>query len=215
MAIIVGALVFIGAGTLDWAWGWVFGIVYFLCWAGLSWVLARRNPELLNQRGKRARQMEGTKRWDWLLLSLYSILTLVQPFVAGLDYRYGWSSPSSLVVLVLGNGLMVIAFIILTWSMVANRFFEATVRIQNQRGHQVASGGPYRYVRHPGYVSVILTFIALPLALGAWAALIPGALGVVIFVVRTALEDRTLQAELPGYADFARQTRYRLLPGVW
>jgi protein-S-isoprenylcysteine O-methyltransferase Ste14 len=79
----------------------------------------------------------------------------------------------------------------------------------------VADSGPYRYVRHPGYVSVILTFIGLPLALGTWAALIPGLIGVVLYVVRTALEDRTLQAELPGYAEFAQRTRFRLLPGIW
>jgi protein-S-isoprenylcysteine O-methyltransferase Ste14 len=90
-----------------------------------------------------------------------------------------------------------------------------TVRIQSDRGHRVAASGPYRIMRHPGYVAVALHFIAVPLTVGSWVALIPALLGIVLFVVRTALEDRTLIAELPGYADYARQTRSRWLPGVW
>jgi protein-S-isoprenylcysteine O-methyltransferase Ste14 len=215
LALFTAALVFLGANTLDWSAGQLFSLVYLLCWAGSSVALARRNPDLLNQRGKRTRQLSGTKRWDWLLLSLYTLVTLVQPFLAGLDYRYGWSAASSSLVYLAGNLLMLAAFALLTWAMVINRHFEGTVRIQEQRGHRVITSGPYRYVRHPGYVAVILTFFALPIALGAWAALIPAIAGLVVFVIRTALEDRTLQAELPGYAEYAQHTRYRLLPGVW
>jgi protein-S-isoprenylcysteine O-methyltransferase Ste14 len=215
MAIFTAVLLFLGAQTLNWSWGWVFSIIYFLCWLGLSLALARWNPALLNERGKRARQMQGTKSWDWVLLSLYAIIILVQPFVAGLDYRNGWSVESSPMIYITGNLLTVISFVLLTWSMIANRFFEGTVRIQTERDQRVTTTGPYRYVRHPGYVGVILSFVALPIALGTWIALIPGVIGVVIFLIRTALEDRTLQAELPGYADYAQQTRYRLLPGVW
>jgi protein-S-isoprenylcysteine O-methyltransferase Ste14 len=215
MAVIVAALLFVGAGTFGWRWGWVFSIVNCLGWVGLSAALVQWNPGLLNQRGNRTSHMEGTKQWDWVLLSLYSVLIVAQPFVAGLDYRYGWSAPVADWVCVAGNGLTLIALALLAWSMVANRFFEVTVRIQAQRGQAVVTAGPYRYVRHPGYVGVILMFVSLPLALGTWAALIPGALGVVIYVIRTALEDRTLQVELSGYAEYARRTRYRLVPGVW
>lgn len=216
MALITAALLFIGAGTLDWGWGWVFSFVYFVGWAGLSAAVARLNPELLNQRGKRTRQMTGTKPWDWILLSFYSVLIIAQPFIAGLDIRYGWSAPvDAWVVNIIGNVLTLIAFIFLAWAMVTNRFFEATVRIQEQRGHRVVTSGPYRYVRHPGYVGLIIQFVAMPLALGTWAALVPGVIGVIIYVIRTALEDRTLRSELPGYAEYAQRTRYRLLPGVW
>jgi protein-S-isoprenylcysteine O-methyltransferase Ste14 len=135
--------------------------------------------------------------------------------VAGLDHRYGWSAPGSPVVYIAGDLIVAGAFALLAWSMVVNRHFEGTVRIQEGRGHQVISSGPYRYVRHPGYAAVILTFMGTGLAVGSWAGLLVGALGSILFVVRTALEDRTLQAELPGYTEFARQTRYRLLPGVW
>ncbi len=215
-AIIIAALLFLAAGSFDWPWGWVFAIVYLACWVGLSIALAVGNPELLNQRGQRVKQATvGTKKWDLVLLAIYFVLLLVQPVVAGLDWRYGWSAPVATTVYVLGNALMILGFIPLTWSMIVNRNFEPSVRIQESRGHQVATGGPYRFVRHPGYGGVILQFLALPIALGTWAALIPGGLGALVFVIRTALEDRTLQEELPGYADYARHTRYRLVPGLW
>jgi len=89
------------------------------------------------------------------------------------------------------------------------------VRIQTERGHTVVSGGPYRFVRHPAYLGVILLVLSSPIMLGSSWALIPGVICAVLMIVRTALEDKTLQAELPGYVDYTQQTRYRLLPGVW
>jgi protein-S-isoprenylcysteine O-methyltransferase Ste14 len=99
--------------------------------------------------------------------------------------------------------------------MVSNKFFSTSVRIQMERDHTVASGGPYRYVRHPGYVGYIVSGFAAPLALGSLWALIPAAITLCLLVVRTALEDRTLQDELDGYREYAARVRYRLLPGVW
>jgi protein-S-isoprenylcysteine O-methyltransferase Ste14 len=216
MAIFICAPLFLGAGTLDWAWGWIYSITTLLGWIGLSIVLARENPELLNQRGKRTQQIGvGTKQWDWIILSIYSILLLATPFVAGLDYRFGWSMPTSLIGNIIGIVVLVLSFALLTWAMAVNRFFEVTARIQQTRGQQAITSGPYRYVRHPGYVAVILQFIVIPLALGTLVAWIPALLGSLLFVLRSALEDRALQNELPGYGDFVKQTRYRLLPGVW
>ncbi len=215
-AIFTVALLFLGAGSLDWGWGWVFAVVYTACWIGLSIALAFGNPELLNQRGQPVKKATvNTKKWDLVLLSIYFVLILIQPFVAGLDWRNAWSAPVTPLIYVIGNLLMILGFVLLTWSMIANRYFEPSVRIQESRGHQVAARGPYRFVRHPGYVGVILQFLALPITVGAWAAFIPGAVGIAVFVIRTALEDRTLHEELPGYADYARETRYRLIPGVW
>ncbi len=215
-AIFTAVLLFLGAGSLDWAWGRVFAVVYTACWIGLSIALALGNPELLNQRGQRVKQATvGTKRWDLVLLAIYFAMILIQPLVAGLDWRNGWSAPVAPLVYVIGNTLMILGFVLLAWSMVANRYFDVTVRMQESRGQQVATGGPYRFVRHPGYAGVILQFLALPIAVGAWAALIPGAAGIAVFVIRTALEDRALHEELPGYAEYAQQTRYRLIPGVW
>ncbi len=215
LAVITAALIFLGANTLDWGWGWVFSLVYLGCWIGVSAALARWNPELLNERGKRNRDMTGTKRWDWVLLSFYSLVIISEPFVAGLDHRYGWSAPVSPVILLAGNLLMIAAMALMGWSMVVNRFFDVTVRINDRKDHQVITSGPYRYVRHPGYSALLLGFIALPVALGAWAALIPAAVGIIDFIIRTAMEDGALQTELPGYAEYAGRTRYRLIPGLW
>ncbi len=216
-AVMTGALLFLGAGTLGWPWGWVFAGMTLAGWAGLSIALAVGNPALLNQRGKRVKDATaGTPKWDIAILAVYAILTLVQPFVAGLDRRYAVSAEVTPALALLGNSLLLAGFFLLAWSMVANRNFEPTMRIQGDaETHRVAAGGPYRYMRHPGYTGVILQFLALPVALGTWLALIPGALGIGLFILRTALEDRMLQAELPGYADFARRIRYRLIPGVW
>ena len=114
----------------------------------------------------------------------------------------------ALIVFVLGMGLF-------DWAMLSNRFFSGTVRIQEDRGHTVVADGPYRVVRHPGYVGMIVMFVLPPLVLGSLWALIPAGLAALATVIRTALEDKTLQVELPGYAEYAQRTRYRLLPRVW
>ncbi len=215
MALVVAVPLFLGAGTLGWDWGWLLTAVTLIGWAALSLVVARANPELLNERGKRVKHLTGTKRWDWAIMTVYSILLLATPLVAGLDYRNAWSAPGANSLKLLGIAIYVISFIPLTWSMAVNRFFAPTVRIQTDRGHQVTTSGPYRFIRHPGYLGVILQFIAIPLSLGTLAAWLPALLGAALYVLRTALEDRTLQAELPGYADYAQRTRSRLLPGVW
>lgn len=145
--LLAGATLFAGAGTTDWTAGWTFALAYTGGWVVLSAILARRNPELLNVRGKRSSQSAGTKRWDWLLLAIYAVVQLVQPFVAGLDHRYGWSGPVGLLVYAAGHVALFAGFSLLTWSMAVNRFFEATGRIQSDRGQQVTTSGLHR--RYP------------------------------------------------------------------
>jgi protein-S-isoprenylcysteine O-methyltransferase Ste14 len=99
--------------------------------------------------------------------------------------------------------------------MGANAFFSAVVRIQTDRGHQVADRGPYRFIRHPGYLGAIAFSLGVPLLLESWWALIPGLMSVILFLVRTHLEDQTLQEELPGYSEYAQKVRFRLFPGFW
>nr|NIN68360.1 isoprenylcysteine carboxylmethyltransferase family protein [Anaerolineae bacterium]NIN98447.1 isoprenylcysteine carboxylmethyltransferase family protein [Anaerolineae bacterium] len=101
------------------------------------------------------------------------------------------------------------------WAIASNAFFSQIVRIQKERGHRVATGGPYRFVRHPGYVGTILVGLAAPIMLGSLWALIPGGAVALLFILRTALEDQTLLGELEGYGTYAGRVRYRLLPGVW
>lgn len=211
--VILGAIIFWAAGTTDWFWGWVFNVVHLLAWLMMTVVLIRANPELLNARGRR--RLDG-KRWDIIILTIYGLDWIAMLVAGGLDQRYGWTGPSASHWYVLGNVLILVGFALTTWAMAVNRNFEPQVRIQTDRGHNVISSGPYRWVRHPGYTGVLIGFyLGMPLALGSWAAFAVGLVGLVVMVIRTALEDRTLQAELPGYADFAQRTRYRLIPGVW
>jgi protein-S-isoprenylcysteine O-methyltransferase Ste14 len=132
-----------------------------------------------------------------------------------LDERFGWSPNLPLVLSLLALLVAAFGYGLVTWSMVANAYFATVSRIQTERQQRVASGGPYHYLRHPGYTGAILFDLATPLALGSLWALLPGVIAALLMVVRTGLEDRMLQHELLGYRDFARQTRYRLLPGVW
>jgi protein-S-isoprenylcysteine O-methyltransferase Ste14 len=211
--IILAVIMFALAGTTDWLWGWVFSVVHFLAWLMMTVVLIRSNPELLNARGKRR---TDAKSWDMVILAIYGINWIALVFLGALDMRFGWTGSISPFWHVLGNALILIGFAITTWAMAVNRNFEVAVRIQDDRDHHVISDGPYRYVRHPGYTGVILAFyFGMPLALGSLPAGIMAIIGLVVMIVRTALEDRTLQHELPGYAEFMQQTRYRLLPGVW
>ncbi len=139
----------------------------------------------------------------------------IVPFVMGLDVgRYHWSS-LGLWATVLGNVIFSFGWILLMWAMLANPHFEATVRIQTDRHHRVVTAGPYAVVRHPGYVGASLWALGSPLIVGSAYGLIPAGITVGLLVLRTCLEDKTLQAELPGYAEYAKQVRYRLLPGIW
>lgn len=190
-----------------------FGAGAFYYAFAISAVLWRspRFIEIVNARGGRG---EGTKGWDKVIGGLLTLMYLVLPLFAGLDARFGWSALSR-GWLAPGIVLFVLSGMLGHWAMLANPFFEKTVRIQAERGHQVATGGPYRFVRHPGYVSFIAMAFALPLGVGSAWALLPAGVNAALIVVRAAFEDRTLHRELPGYAEYARQTRYRLLPGVW
>jgi protein-S-isoprenylcysteine O-methyltransferase Ste14 len=207
--LILAAILFISSGRLNWIWAWAY--------LGVGLVLLVINalilpPELIAERGQPG---DNVKRWDRVLASLGSLATLGVPIVTGLDERLGWSPQLvsaihlvGLTVFALGQGLF-------SWAMASNKYFSTAVRIQMDRGQTVATAGPYRYVRHPGYVGYIVSFLGMSLALGSLWAVIPAGLIACLLVVRTALEDRTLRDELPGYTDYAQRVRYRLLPGIW
>jgi len=208
--LVLAAILFISSGRLDWVWAWVYLGVGVTILAINVLVMP---PEVIAERGRTDK--EGIKSWDRVLTTLSILPTLGTPIMAGLDVRFGWSPQLALAIQIVALVVWALAQGLFTWAMVSNRFFSTSVRIQADRGHTVASGGPYRHVRHPGYVGYIASSFATALALGSLWALIPAGLTMCLLVVRTALEDRTLQEELDGYKEYARQVRYRLLPGVW
>jgi protein-S-isoprenylcysteine O-methyltransferase Ste14 len=110
---------------------------------------------------------------------------------------------------------MLLAYLLGAWAMAVNEHFELLVRIQTDRGHRVVTSGPYRIVRHPGYLAAIVGGLTSPLILGSLWAFAPVVAGALLFTARTALEDRTLREELAGYQEYAARTRHRLLPGIW
>ncbi len=178
--------------------------------AVVLWKLA---PEVANQR---ASIKEGTKPWDKIFLAVYFFVSLIAfSIVAGLDIgRFQWSL-LPMHYAIIGVAFYVMCISLICWAIVVNRFFEATVRIQKERGHHVISSGPYQFVRHPGYLALIFGGISASFILGSLYSLIPGVIAILALLVRTYLEDRTLHEELEGYREYASRVRWRLIPGIW
>lgn len=210
--LLTAAVLFISSGRLDWWMAWVYLGIYAVGVSANAAILMRINPELI---AERAEDREFTKRWDRILATLWGLLSLVALLIAGLDMRFGWSPEISPAVQVAGLILVVLGFSFSSWAMVSNAFFAGPVRIQEERGHTVCSSGPYRIVRHPGYAGWILSGIATPVMVDSLWGLIPAALAALFLVARTSLEDKTLQQELAGYEEYARDVHYRLVPGLW
>ncbi|MDE3090371.1 MAG: isoprenylcysteine carboxylmethyltransferase family protein, partial [Chloroflexota bacterium] len=158
---------------------------------------------------------KGAKTWDRAILGILRLMQLVRYILAGLDQRYGWTGGFPVAAQVAALTVCVLSYALLLWAMASNNFFSQVVRVQSDRSHTVAADGPYRYVRHPAYIGMILFELAMGILLASWWALIAGGVCAILLILRTALEDHTLQAELTGYVDYARQVRYRLLPGIW
>jgi protein-S-isoprenylcysteine O-methyltransferase Ste14 len=209
----IAVLLALTSGRWDWGWGWALVALYFVWVTATVLVLAPRSPELLAERAQR--RHENTKGWDKALLGLFGVETLARYLVAGFDERYGWSPDFAVPVRLAGAVLCALGFAMVLWSMASNQWFSPVVRLQDDRSQQVASGGPYALIRHPGYLGTFGFEVGSGLLLGSWPAVALGVLGVVLLAVRTALEDRTLRQELAGYAEYAGRVRYRLVPGVW
>jgi protein-S-isoprenylcysteine O-methyltransferase Ste14 len=178
-------------------------------------ILVPRNPELLVERGKGIRA-EGVKGWDlWIAPIAAGVMPVISWIVAGLDLRFGWTRSISIIWHLLGMIGMAAGFGLFLWALASNAYFSEGVRIQEERGHSVARDGPYRYIRHPGYCGAILSQLSTPVLLASTWAVIPSLLSALFYILRTYLEDRTLVSDLSGYREYARMTRFRLLPGVW
>lgn len=212
MLIISAVSYFLAAGTFSTPRFHLF-LTIGLCGAIVGAAYLAKMPDLANSRGK---SQPGTKRWDLYIVVPYILLiTLVIPCTAALDtVRFevssmGWFSFCSGVI------LYILSFILIQWSMLVNHHFEGTVRIQEERNHQVIASGPYRIVRHPGYAGMLIFGLSSVLMLGSYYSYIPMFASVTLLIIRTVLEDRMLKDELDGYVEYSLQTRYRLVPMVW
>ncbi len=202
--------------SADWDWweAWVYAGIFILGFIASRLLAARRHPDLLAERA-RSMQMEGAKSWDRRIVPWLAIGGVIALIVVGLDHRYGWSPAFPLWLKLTAFLGMILSMLLGSWALIENRFFSGIVRIQTERGHRVVSSGPYRYLRHPGYAGSLWVYLLTPILLDSIWAWIPDLLLIGLLIVRTALEDKTLQAELPGYAEYAQHTKYRLMPGVW
>ena len=210
--VLLAVILFLAAGRLNWTWAWVYLGICLVSVLINAPIMLRTSPEMVAERG----ELKMTKTWDKVVSGLCALAMYVAlPLVAGLDVRFGWTRDLGVAWHVAGAVMLAVGLELSSWAMIANAYFSTAVRIQSDRGHTVCTTGPYRFVRHPGYVGFILECIAAPFLLGSLWALIPAVTAAVLIVVRTSLEDRTLQAGLPGYQDYVRQVRYRLIPGIW
>jgi protein-S-isoprenylcysteine O-methyltransferase Ste14 len=199
-------------------WGWWEAWVFFLVTVGSfavsrAWV-ARRNPDLIVERAH-FMQHEKVMPWDKILAPLMGFGGGLLPLVVGLDELYNWSPAFSVPVKMVALVILLAGYTLGSYALVENRFFSGMVRIQSDRGHQVVSSGPYRWMRHPGYAGAMWSYLAIPIFLDAGWAYIPALFLVILLAIRTALEDRALHKELDGYGNYASRVRYRLFPGVW
>lgn len=208
----IGAILFLSAGTFRWPGAWAYLAVYVIGIVINALILLRVNPEVI---AERARVRKETKGWDRTMTKAILVCTIAMFVVAGLDWRFAWPPTVPLWLWLVALVLLILGSALSSWAMISNTYFATTVSIQEDRGHTVVSGGPYRYVRHPAYSGWILSNLVTPLVLATLWAIIPAALVAVGFIIRTALEDKTLLAELDGYKTYAGRVRYRLVPGMW
>ena len=214
MFLVIGLALFLAAGTVAWPAGWAFLVLFLVFTVALSRWLLRHSPELLTERmtgiGK-----AGQKTWDkvfFVFAQLYFVAWLV---VMPLDaVRFGWSQMPGWLQVV-GAVLLLCSFPLFFLTFRENAFLSPAVRVQTEREQVVVSSGPYHYVRHPMYATAILFLVGTALLLGSWIGVFMGLILVVGVAFRAVQEERTLRAELPGYDEYMRQVKYRLIPYVW
>ena len=213
--LLIPLILLICGGDLGWWQAWLYSLLILVAGIGGRMWAEQRHPGITAERQNK-KSFHNAKSWDKVLAPLMAV-SLVFPMVivAGLDHRYNWSPEFPLWLSVAGFIVIAFGYAFAAWALAENRFFSGVVRIQTDRGHVVCDTGPYRFVRHPGYAGNIVPLFGIVVALDSVWTLIPAALASIISVIRTVLEDQTLQEELPGYRDYAQRVRYRLMPGVY
>ncbi len=212
--IAMGVLLFVPAGDLDWPAGWVFLATLMASAVILSVWLARHDPALLAERMKFPVRREQ-KGWDRIVTALLLIAYVAWTALAGLDAgRFYWSS-MPLLLQALGFALIIACMVFAWLTFRENTFAAPVVRIQTERGQKAITTGPYALVRHPMYAGALLFMIGQPLLLGSWWALAAAPVLILLMAIRAVGEERELARALPGYAQYMKTVRFRLIPGVW
>jgi protein-S-isoprenylcysteine O-methyltransferase Ste14 len=213
--LLIPLILLICGGDFDWWQAWLYSLLIIAAGIGGRMWAEQRHPGLLAER-QNIKNIQNAKAWDKVLAPLMAVsVSFPLVITAGLDHRFNWSPEFPLWLMVIGFILISLGYAYAAWALAENRFFSSVVRIQTDRGHVVCDSGPYRFVRHPGYAGNILPPFGIVLALGSVWTLIPAAVAFIITVIRTMLEDQTLQEELTGYRDYVRRVPYRLIPGIY
>ena len=208
-------IMFLAAGRIDWWEAWVMVCLNAFVTIVSRMILLRIHPDLAAERA-RWTGVQDAKPWDKLLMPIVGLYgPLLMWLVAGFDKRWDGSPQFAIELEIAAFALVILGYVISVWAFLENKFFSAVVRIQTERGHTVVSTGPYAWVRHPGYAGGIVSYMMTPIALGTLWVFLPAVLTSIALIVRTTLEDKTLQVELPGYKEYVARVRYRLMPGIW
>jgi protein-S-isoprenylcysteine O-methyltransferase Ste14 len=210
--LLCASVIFLAAWRLVY-WQALLYVVVALIGATLSHALVPKGSGITVERASNA---AAGQTWDKRILGASFLVSIVTFVVAGLDSgRFGWTGPVPLGVTIAGVVLMLLGQSIFALAKRQNEFFSSTVRIQVERGHRVCDAGLYRYVRHPGYLGMLVALLAFPLVINSYWAFMPAALGAVLLLIRTVIEDRVLTEELPGYREYVARTRWRIFPTVF
>ncbi|WP_407151590.1 methyltransferase family protein [Bradyrhizobium sp. ORS 86] len=209
----MGALLFASAGTLRWPGAWTYLIASAVLGPACGLWLAKVDPGLLAERMRLTAREEQPAADKYFMLVLMA-LVVIWLVAMGLDRRFDGAN-AGVTLMLLGVVLYFVSMILILWVFRTNSFAAPVVKVQAERDHRVISTGPYAVVRHPMYASAMLFLIGVPLMLGSWWGLAFVPVFFLMFAVRTRIEERTLAAGLPGYADYTMRVRYRLIPGLW
>jgi protein-S-isoprenylcysteine O-methyltransferase Ste14 len=205
-------ILFLSAGRIDY-WQGVIYVIIGLIMGTLNYTVLKPDSELLTERTKPG---EGSKKWDKILLGLSFLLTITMFIIAGLDSgRYHWSPDFHWSLSLTGIILTASGQLLFLLAQKQNKFFSSTVRIQTDRDHTVCDTGLYRIVRHPAYSGSIIQSAGFPLLFGSLWSIFPVSMLIVLHIIRTYLEDKTLKKELSGYPEYSSKTRYKILPCIW
>lgn len=214
-SLLPAVVTFACAGDLRWGAGWLYVATLWVVTVGTRLLTLRFSPALIAERASSIRRGD-VAGWDRAIMPVIALVgPLATWILGGLSYRFDWLGGLPLSVRLGGLAALLAGSALVTWSMLTNPFFSAVVRIQSDRGQAVVSRGPYRFVRHPGYLGMLLANLATPILLDAPWTFVPAGVVAALLVLRTLLEDRTLVRGLSGYAGYAQTTRARLVPGLW